>query len=227
MICQTQSLQTRIDPRKTSREDKFVPLSDIRASVRTNPITVLQPHVISQKHVKSNSNGISSTGVESTAKSRRPQLRSNTTKSSYSKNIEVEVEEQPKNLLLSKNKKHMSSECNNIKLAIRNDKSEVVCAMCKQCLINANHDVCVLYYVNGMNSRDYNQSANASNIANQKKHKPKVRKSKKLGSKERPASPTPSKPRSCLTWSPTGRIFDFKGKIIATSESECQSDSSK
>nr|GEU82870.1 hypothetical protein [Tanacetum cinerariifolium] len=29
-----------------------------------------------------------------------------------------------------KNKKHMSSECNNIKLAIRNDKSEVVCAMC-------------------------------------------------------------------------------------------------
>ncbi|GJS43860.1 hypothetical protein Tco_0812807 [Tanacetum coccineum] len=36
----------------------------------------------------------------------------------------------------------MSSEGNNIKLAIRNDKSEVVCATCKQCLITANHDEC-------------------------------------------------------------------------------------
>ncbi|GKC93325.1 hypothetical protein Tco_1158767, partial [Tanacetum coccineum] len=61
----------------------------------------------------------------------------------------------------------MSSECNYVKLAIRNDKFEVVCAMCKQCLITANHDVCVLNYVNDMNSRgtdikemDKNQSKN-------------------------------------------------------------------
>ncbi|GJS56593.1 hypothetical protein Tco_0629955 [Tanacetum coccineum] len=59
-----------------------------------------------------------------------------------------------------------------------------------------------------------------------KKHKLKVRKSKKLGSKERLASPTPSKPRSCLRWSPTRIIFDLKGKLIASSESECQSDCS-
>ncbi|GJU90781.1 hypothetical protein Tco_1303204 [Tanacetum coccineum] len=91
--------------------------------------------------------------------------------SSCIENKEVEVEEHYRNLLLSKNKKHMSSECNNIKLAIQNDKSEVVCAMCKRCLITANHDVCV------------------------------------------------------LKWSPTGRMFDLKGKIIKSSESECQSDS--
>ncbi|GJR33966.1 integrase, catalytic region, zinc finger, CCHC-type containing protein [Tanacetum coccineum] len=54
----------------------------------------------------------------------------------------------------------MSSECNNVKLAIQNDKSEVVCAMCKQCLITATHDVCVLNYVNGMNSHDKKQKAN-------------------------------------------------------------------
>ncbi|GJW77944.1 retrovirus-related pol polyprotein from transposon TNT 1-94 [Tanacetum coccineum] len=68
----------------------------------------------------------------------RPQPRSNTkndrvpsaSKSSCSKNKEVDVEEHPRNLLLSKNKKHMSSECNHVKLAIRNDKSEVFCAMC-------------------------------------------------------------------------------------------------
>ncbi|GJU67527.1 hypothetical protein Tco_1253786 [Tanacetum coccineum] len=69
----------------------------------------------------------------------------------------------------------MSSEHNNIKLAIRNDKSEIVCAMCKQCLITANHDACVLNYVNGMNSRSKKQKANVSNIANQTKHKAQIR----------------------------------------------------
>ncbi|GJY96576.1 hypothetical protein Tco_0513486 [Tanacetum coccineum] len=120
----------------------------------------------------------------------------------------------------------MSSKCNNVKLAIRNDKFEVVCAMCKQCLITANYDVCVLNYVNDMNSRNDNQSENVSNVANQKKHKPKVIKPKKVGSNERLASPKPSKPRSCLRWSPTGRLFDLKGKIIASNESESQSDCS-
>ncbi|GKD35546.1 hypothetical protein Tco_1251055 [Tanacetum coccineum] len=105
----------------------------------------------------------------------------------------------------------MSSECNHVKLAIQNDKSKVVCAMCKQCLITANHDVCVLNYVNDMNSRG-------------KKQKPKVMKPKKVGSNKKLASPKPSKPRSCLRWSLTRRLFDLKGKIIASSEFESQSD---
>ncbi|GJT01625.1 hypothetical protein Tco_0822794 [Tanacetum coccineum] len=129
------------------------------------------------------------TGVDNTAKTRRPQPRSNT----------------------KNDKKHMSSECNNIKLVIRNDKSEVVC---------------VLNYVNDMNSRDKNQNANVSNVAHQKKHKPKVKKTKKVGSKERLASPKPRKPRTCLRWLPTGIFFDLKGKLIVSSESECKSDSS-
>ncbi|GJS08764.1 hypothetical protein Tco_0365560 [Tanacetum coccineum] len=120
----------------------------------------------------------------------------------------------------------MLSECNNVKLAIWNDKSEVVCAMCKQCLITANHDVRVLNYVNGMNSLVKKINANVSNTANKKKHKPKVLKPKKVGSKERLASPKPRKHRTCLRWSPTGKIFDLKGKIITSSESECQSDCS-
>ncbi|GKF19820.1 hypothetical protein Tco_0068458 [Tanacetum coccineum] len=98
--------------------------------------------------------------------------------------------------------------------------------MCKQCLITANHDVCVLNYMNGMNSRGKKQKANVSNIKNQKKQKPKVKKPEKVGSQERLASPKPSKPIICLRWSPTGRIFDIKGKIIATSKFECQSDCS-
>ncbi|GJS28386.1 retrovirus-related pol polyprotein from transposon TNT 1-94 [Tanacetum coccineum] len=114
----------------------------------------------------------------------------------------------------------MSSECNNVKLAIRNDNSEVVCAICKQCLITTNHDVCVLNYVNGM------KSTNISKTANQKKHKPQVKKPKKVGSKERLASPKPSKPRICLGWSPTARIFDLCRKIIESSDFKCKSDTS-
>ncbi|GJS01150.1 hypothetical protein Tco_0317658 [Tanacetum coccineum] len=121
----------------------------------------------------------------------------------------------------------MSSECNNIKLAIQNDNSEFVCVMCKQCLITSNHDVCVLNYVNEMNSRVNNFNANVSNTTNKRKHKPKVKKPKMIGSKERLALPKPSKPRSCLRWSPTGRMFDLKGKIIESSKSESRSDSSK
>nr|GEV96823.1 Gag-Pol polyprotein [Tanacetum cinerariifolium] len=121
----------------------------------------------------------------------------------------------------------MSYECNNVKLDIQNDKSEVVCAMCKQCLIIANHDVCVLNYVNDMNSRGKKQKENVSNTKNQNKQKPKVMKPKKVRTKERLASSKPSKPRSCLRWSPNGRIFNIKGKIIESSESESQSDYSK
>ncbi|GJR62556.1 retrovirus-related pol polyprotein from transposon TNT 1-94 [Tanacetum coccineum] len=103
----------RINPFKTSREEKPVPNKPTKASVRTKPITISQPHVITKKDVNSDSNGLSSTGIENTAKTRRPHPRSNTkhirvfsaSKSSCIKNKEVEVEEHHRNLLLSKNKK--------------------------------------------------------------------------------------------------------------------------
>nr|GEY46636.1 hypothetical protein [Tanacetum cinerariifolium] len=129
----------RIHPFKTSREEKHVP-NNVRASARTKPITVSQPSVITKKDVNSNSNGLSSTGIDNT-KTRRPQPRSNTkndkvpsaSKSSRSKNKGVEVEEHHRNLLLSKNTKHMSSACNNIKLDSQNVISKVVCAMWQFC----------------------------------------------------------------------------------------------
>ncbi|GJX13681.1 hypothetical protein Tco_0205439 [Tanacetum coccineum] len=99
--------------------------------------------------------------------------------------------------------------------------------MCKQCLITANHDVCVLKYVNDMNSCGDKHSANVSKTANRRKHKSKGKKPKKVGSKERLASPKPRKPRTCLRWLPTGRIFDLKGKRISFDESKCQFDSSR
>nr|GEU67304.1 hypothetical protein [Tanacetum cinerariifolium] len=136
----------RTNPSKTSRVDNVFPNKPVKASVRTKPITVSQPHVITTDN---------------------------------------------------------------------------------QCLTTVNHDVSVLNYVNGMNSHGKKQKANGSNIENQKKHKAQVWKPKNVWSKERLASPKPSTPRSCLRWSPTGRTFDLKGKIITTSKSVCQYDCSK
>nr|GFA19290.1 hypothetical protein [Tanacetum cinerariifolium] len=155
----------RINPFKTSREEKHVP-NIVRASTRTKPITVSQPPVVTKKDVNSDLNGLSSTGVDNT-KTRRPQPRSNTkhdrvpstSKSSRSKNKEAEVEEHHRNLLLSTNNKHMSSACNNIKLDSQDVISKVVCAMCKQCSISVNHDVCLRNYVNGKNSCGKKQKA--------------------------------------------------------------------
>ncbi|GKG23265.1 hypothetical protein Tco_0391301, partial [Tanacetum coccineum] len=47
------------------REEKYVP-NKVRASVRTTPITVSQPHVVTKKDVNSDSNGLSSTGIDNT-----------------------------------------------------------------------------------------------------------------------------------------------------------------
>nr|GEU36992.1 hypothetical protein [Tanacetum cinerariifolium] len=172
-------------------------------------------------------------GVDNT-KTRIPQPRSNTkhdrvpsaSKSSRSKNKEAEVEEHHRNLLLSKNNQHISLACNNIKIDSQDVISKVVCAMCKQCLIFVNHDVCLRNYVNGKKSRGKKHKAEVSFKENQKKYQPKVTKPKKVGFLEILATPKPRKPRFILRWSPTGRLFDQEGKIVDSSESESQSDCS-
>nr|GFA62117.1 integrase, catalytic region, zinc finger, CCHC-type, peptidase aspartic, catalytic [Tanacetum cinerariifolium] len=150
-----------INPSKTSREEKHVP-NTVSASTRTKPITISQPPVISKKDVNFDLNGLSSTRIDNT-KTRRPQPRSNTkhdrvpsaSKSSRSKNKEAEVEEHHRNLLLSKNNKHISSAFNNIQIDSQDVKSKFVYAMCKKYLIFVNHDKCLHNSVNGKNSRGY------------------------------------------------------------------------
>nr|GEY48297.1 hypothetical protein [Tanacetum cinerariifolium] len=117
----------------------------------------------------------------------------------------------------------MSSEYNNIKLAIRNDKSETVCGSCKQCLVTANHDACLLSSMNALNSRANNLCANVSHSANQKRHRTQVWKPKQVGSKERLAC-KPRLPRFSLKWSPSGCSFDLKGKLVVPKETNCPND---
>nr|GFA79450.1 retrovirus-related Pol polyprotein from transposon TNT 1-94 [Tanacetum cinerariifolium] len=201
----------RINPSKTSREEKHVP-NTVSASARTKPITVSQPHVISNNDVNSDLNGLSSTGVDNT-KTRKPQPRSDTkhdrvpfaSKSSQGKNKEAEVEEHHRNLLFSKNNKHISSACNNIKIDSQDVISKVVYATCKKCLIFVNHDKYLHTYVNGKNSHGKKQKAKVSFKENQMKYRPKVTKPKKVEHHKSLATPKPRKSRLLL------RVYFIEG----------------
>nr|GFA01634.1 hypothetical protein [Tanacetum cinerariifolium] len=267
----------RISSDKISREAKKVP-NTVSASSRTKPITVSQPSVITKKGINSNSNGLSSTGLDNTktrrpqprnnskndrvpsaskssrslkkvvkveephrnlllskknkhsssaynTKTRRPQPRSNSKndrvpsapKCSQSMNKDVKVEEHHRNLLLSKKNKHSSSACNNSKIDSLDVISKVVCAISKKCLISVNHDECLVNYVNGKKSRGRKHKAHVSKNETQKEYRPKVSKSKNVGTRESLATPKPRKPRFLLRWSPTGKMFDSAGKTVAPS----------
>nr|GFB34686.1 hypothetical protein [Tanacetum cinerariifolium] len=125
-------------------------------------------------------------GVDNT-KTRRLNPRSNTkhdrvpsaSKSSRSKNKAAKIEEHHRNLLLSKNNKHISSACNNSKIDSHDVISKVVCAVCKKCLNSVNHDVCLNNYVNGKKSRGRKHKAKVLKNETQQKNQPKIKKPKK------------------------------------------------
>nr|GFA86014.1 hypothetical protein [Tanacetum cinerariifolium] len=176
------------------------------------------------ENVSSDTITASSTGFMHTARTRRPQPKGNTRNArvpSVSKSSEVKknviAEDHRRTLLLSKNQKTMSSECNNLKLAIWNDRSEIVCGTCKKCLVTTNHDACLLSSVNALNSRANNLCANVPLSANQKRHRTQVWKPKQVRSKERLAC-KPRLPRLSLKWSPSRHNFDLKGKLVTSKE---------
>nr|GFD05788.1 hypothetical protein [Tanacetum cinerariifolium] len=167
-------------------------------------------------------------------KTRRPQPRSNTkndrvpstSKSSRCSNKEIKVEEHHRNLLLSKKNKHISSACNNSKIDSHDVISKVVCVVCKKCLNSVNHDVCLKNCVNGKKSRGRKHKANVSKNETQQKNQPEIKKPKKVGFRKSLATPKPRKPRFLLRWSPTGKMFDQHGKLVASSNSESHVDCS-
>nr|GEU81166.1 hypothetical protein [Tanacetum cinerariifolium] len=122
----------KINPTQTSRVD-MVHDKQSSTSIRTNLITNFQRHVTFKENVSSDMVNASSTGLVHTARTKRPQPKGNTRNArvpSASKSSEVKknitVEDHHRILLPSKNQKTMSSECNNIKLAILYDKSKIV-----------------------------------------------------------------------------------------------------
>ncbi|GJX33745.1 hypothetical protein Tco_0245302 [Tanacetum coccineum] len=113
--------------------DNVVPNKPVKSSIRTKPITASQPNVI-HRQPNSNSSGFSPTRVNNTAKTISPQPARvhSKSKSSCPSNNFKKLEGNHRNSLIPKTQKHKSSECNNIKLAVRNAISEVVCAMYAQ-----------------------------------------------------------------------------------------------
>nr|GEW78301.1 hypothetical protein [Tanacetum cinerariifolium] len=217
----------KVSDQKDNTHDTSANTKFAKQPIVENLTMVVETHALSNPVT---SNSVSTPQEPKVVKMIRSSSKNNkvpyVVKSSYKKNKEVDVEENHRNLLSSSNKKHVSSNYNDVKLATENVYSKVVCAMCKQCLISVNHDVCLLNHVNCKNSHGKKQNAYVFNVANQKKHKAQVWKPKNVGSKERLASPKPRSPRFCLRWSPTRRFFDLKGKIITSSESKSQSDCS-
>nr|GFD10734.1 hypothetical protein [Tanacetum cinerariifolium] len=57
--------------------------------------------------------------------------------------------------------------------------------------------------------------ANVSKSETQKEYRPQVSKSKNVGPRESLATPKPRKPRFFLRWSPTGKMFDSAGQLVA------------
>nr|GEW57197.1 reverse transcriptase domain-containing protein [Tanacetum cinerariifolium] len=109
----------RTNPSKTSRVDNVVPKKPVKTSVRIKPITVSQPNVIHKQQANSDLNGFSSTRVNNTAKTKRPNLRSNSntdrvpskSKSSCLLNNVEKIEENHRNSQIPNNQKHVTSTC--------------------------------------------------------------------------------------------------------------------
>nr|GEW73550.1 Gag-Pol polyprotein [Tanacetum cinerariifolium] len=138
--------------------------SNSESKENTSGVSVT-PHVdkpkLSVENVSSDMVTTSSTGLVHTARTRMPQPNGKTRNArapSASKSSEVKK---------------------------NNDKSEIVCANCKQCLVTANHDTCWLSFVNALNSHANKMCANVPLSANEKRHRTQVWKPKQVGSKER------------------------------------------
>ncbi|GKC12431.1 hypothetical protein Tco_1009213 [Tanacetum coccineum] len=142
----------RINPLKNSKEDTFVPNNQVKASVRTKPITVIQPRVNTKKHVNSNINGLSSTRIDNTAKTRRVepwsmnQMTRNwpTHKCSYVTKTYVPKAEHSRS-----SSSFSDSKC-------------FICSTCQKCVFNENHDACIINLLKVVNSHTKIQSNNTT-----------------------------------------------------------------
>nr|GEU40315.1 hypothetical protein [Tanacetum cinerariifolium] len=96
-----------------------------------------------------------STGVIPTTSVSRPQLKSNPIRDrvmcNNSQGKKQDVEDQRRNVKLSKNKTSVTA-CND-SLKAKTLNVNFVCATCGKCVVKEKHDMCVLKSVNGVNSR--------------------------------------------------------------------------
>ncbi|GJR43344.1 retrovirus-related pol polyprotein from transposon TNT 1-94 [Tanacetum coccineum] len=96
-----------------------------------------------------------STGVIPTTSVSRPHLKSNRmgdrVMPNNSQGKKQEVEDHHRNFKFSNNKTSVTA-CND-SLNAKTSNVNFVCVTCGKCVLNDNHDMCVIHYINGVNSR--------------------------------------------------------------------------
>ncbi|GKF47465.1 hypothetical protein Tco_0137267 [Tanacetum coccineum] len=123
--------------------------------VHTKPNQTRTPQRFPQDIRKTNKRVSFSIGVIPTTSVSRPHLKSNQLEDKVmpnnSQGKEQNVEDRRRNHKFSNNKTFVTA-CNdsfNAKISNVN----FVCVTCGKCVLNDNHDLCVLHYINGVNSR--------------------------------------------------------------------------
>ncbi|GJS66246.1 retrovirus-related pol polyprotein from transposon TNT 1-94 [Tanacetum coccineum] len=110
---------------------------------------------LSQYIRKTNKRVSFSTRVISTTSVSKPQLKSNRLEDrvmhNNSEGKKQQVEDHRRNFKFSNNKMSVTA-CND-NLNVKTSNVNFVCVTCGKCVLNDNHDMCVLHYINGVNSR--------------------------------------------------------------------------
>ncbi|GJU69364.1 retrovirus-related pol polyprotein from transposon TNT 1-94 [Tanacetum coccineum] len=162
--------------------------------------TTIAPGVDSHKPKDSNQPLLHSTGVNGStgASGSKPigNTKNNRISQSSSNNKTNKVKDQSRSVKSRKNKKnHVAKiECNAyVMQSVLNANSKSVCAICNECLFDANHDKCVLDYVQDVNVLSKSKPAKCKN--NKQIWKPMGKVYTKIGYK----------------WKPIGRTFTIVG----------------
>ncbi|GJY95637.1 retrovirus-related pol polyprotein from transposon TNT 1-94 [Tanacetum coccineum] len=137
---------------KAQLQDKEIAIRMYK--VHTKPNQTRTPQ-LPQDIRKTNKRMSFSTGVIPTTIVSRPQLKSNKLEDrvmpNNSQEKKQEVEDHHRNFKLSNNKTSITA-CNDC-LNAKTSNVNFVCVTCAKCVLNDNHHMCVLYYINGVNSR--------------------------------------------------------------------------
>nr|GEW59370.1 integrase, catalytic region, zinc finger, CCHC-type, peptidase aspartic, catalytic [Tanacetum cinerariifolium] len=160
----------------------------------------IHKQVESSKTPDFNTNVLLSTRLKSSASACRSQPRGNRKNDRISQtpssNIKNNVEAQRKRFNLISNKKNLVKDPifdANVKHTMLNANCELIYVKCKQCMFDANHDMCFLDFVNDVNVHSKSKSAKQSQQPNI--WKPMVKVFNKIGYK----------------WKPTGKLFTLVG----------------
>ncbi|GKB78520.1 hypothetical protein Tco_0945415, partial [Tanacetum coccineum] len=136
-------------------KDKKIRFAEPVTSSRNSP-----KQTNSFKPKDSNKPLLTSTGVKPTNSTSGSKPSCNTKNNRItrppSSNQKNKVKEHPRKVKSSLNKMNFVSEPNNnalVKHSMRNAKFESICAICNKCLFDANHDMCIIDYVNDVNVR--------------------------------------------------------------------------